>query len=756
MNRKIHTPRSRSQWLLVALICLLPAMASARVAMPDHVFYGVATWFGDPVADGTEITFVLDGQSATNARYTIGMDSGLGGLYALRIPMDAEDPRIPGRVRPGETGNIYINGNLVAQVVVGDYGKVTRLDIDPVNLTGSVPTLAIADTSVLEGNSGTTLMTFTVNMNVAASTDVTVNWETVAYNGADAATGAAQCATEVDYENASGVLTLPVGSTSGTIQVTVCGDTLIEASEVFEVRLSGPTGAIIQFDTARGTITNDDGQPDVRLYDRVAYEPATGTRTEAMEVVLSRPYTLPVSVDYSTRDISATAGVDYQATSGTVTIPAGQTRASIVLTLLGDGVSEGPEVLQINLDNVQNGILKDSTGVMIILDSGQRPETRLRQESTNGNNNVVGLARPAALALSPDGGQLYVTTLVDQSVVWFGVDPDTGQLSWQGMIDVNAPGAADAALSGAWSIAISPDGAHVYVGAQNDGAISHFSRSSTDGSLSYVGRVDSTNAGNALTGVRALALSPDGKHLYAAGKNANAIAWFSLDAATGSPTYLGKISVADNGMAFLMGPTDLALDSGGGRLYVAADYGQALFALARDTASGALSLIASYKEGVDQLTGLNAPSAVRISPDDAHLYVTARAGSTVAEFVIQPDGSLAHQRTLSAGNGDFAALQGPPALDIMPQGNRVFALGQDDSSLVVFSRETATNAPDYGRLGFLDVKLDDSSAVSNLGGPVNLVHSPDGKWVFVAASQDNTIAVFSNESLFPLFVDGFE
>ncbi len=755
MNRNFGHPHLRT--LLLALCWLVLATgAQARIAMPDHVFYGVATWFGDPVADGTEVTFVLDGQSPVNARYTIGFDSGLAGLYALRIPMDAEEPRLSGRVRPGETGRIYINGNLVAQVTVGDYGQVTRLDIDPVNLSGSVPTLAINDTSLLEGDSGTAQMQFTVNMNTAAGSDVTVNWETQLSTGADAANGAAQCGTEVDFEHASGVLTLPAGSTSATVSVTICGDTLIEASETFQVRLSAPTGAVIQFDTGTGTIVNDDGQPEIRLYDRVAVEPVSGTLTEQMEVVLSRSYTLPVTVQYSTRDLSATAGTDYQAASGTVTIPAGQTRAGFNITLLSDGMSEGPEVLQVDLSNPQNGLLQDATGVMVILDSGQRPETRLQQENTDGSNSVTGLARPAALALSPDGAHLYVTTLTDRSVVWFDVDGSNGQLSYAGMVDNNTVGAENAALDGAWSIVISDDGRHVYVGAQNDAAISHFSRNTSDGSLSYVDRVDNAGAGNALTYLRTLRLSPDGNHLYAAGKNANAVAWFSVDGATGTLAYQGKVSTADNGLSFLMGPSDLAFSDDGSRLYVTADFGQALFAFSRNPATGALSLIGSLKEGVGQVSGLNAPSSVRLSPDGAHLYVTARAESTLAEFDILADGSVQHRRTLRAGNGDFAAMQGPPALTVPPQGNRLFVLGQDDSSLVVFSRENDNSASGYGRLSFLDVKLDDSSAVSNLGGPVNLVHSADGKWIYVVASQDNTVAVFSNESLFPLFVDGFE
>jgi len=65
-----------------------------------------------------------------------------------------------------------------------------------------------------------------------------------------------------------------------------------------------------------------------------ANNPATGTTTLTFPVTLSAANTLPVSVQYATVDGSAVAGTDYTATSGTLTIPPGQTSANIPVTIL--------------------------------------------------------------------------------------------------------------------------------------------------------------------------------------------------------------------------------------------------------------------------------------------------------------------------------------------------------------------------------------------------------------------------------------
>jgi subtilisin-like proprotein convertase family protein len=62
-----------------------------------------------------------------------------------------------------------------------------------------------------------------------------------------------------DYVPASGTLSIPAGATSGTVTVTVFGDTAVEPAETFFVNLSNPTNAAISDGQGIGTINNDDG-----------------------------------------------------------------------------------------------------------------------------------------------------------------------------------------------------------------------------------------------------------------------------------------------------------------------------------------------------------------------------------------------------------------------------------------------------------------------------------------------------------------
>ena len=61
-----------------------------------------------------------------------------------------------------------------------------------------------------------------------------------------------------DYTGASGTLTIPAGQASGTIAVSVSGDTTYEPNETLTLTLSNPVGATIVVGAATGTIINDD------------------------------------------------------------------------------------------------------------------------------------------------------------------------------------------------------------------------------------------------------------------------------------------------------------------------------------------------------------------------------------------------------------------------------------------------------------------------------------------------------------------
>ena len=121
--------------------------------------------------------------------------------------------------------------------------------------------LAINATStVTEGNSGQQNMTFTVTLAPSSNQTVTVHYSTA--NGLnDPATGGVACGGSVDYVTTSGTLTFNPTETTKTIDVPVCGDTLVEPDETLAVTLDTPTNATISQTTGTGTIGNDDHAP---------------------------------------------------------------------------------------------------------------------------------------------------------------------------------------------------------------------------------------------------------------------------------------------------------------------------------------------------------------------------------------------------------------------------------------------------------------------------------------------------------------
>src|SRR5690349_9763386 len=58
-----------------------------------------------------------------------------------------------------------------------------------------------------------------------------------------------------------------------------------------------------------------------------------------------------------TADGTATAGSDYQAASGTLTIPAGQTSGTITVLVNGDRIGEPNEKYFVNLSNLNYGVI---------------------------------------------------------------------------------------------------------------------------------------------------------------------------------------------------------------------------------------------------------------------------------------------------------------------------------------------------------------------------------------------------------------
>ena len=134
-----------------------------------------------------------------------------------------------------------------------------------------------------------------------------------------------------DYEAATGTVTIPAGTLSVTVPVHVFGDLLDEPDETFTATLSAPVGAAIGDGTATGTIVDDDPPPAFSVNDVSIVEGNLGTTPMEFKVALSSASAKTISVAFATAATGATAGVDYQTATGTLTFNPGETLKSVLV-----------------------------------------------------------------------------------------------------------------------------------------------------------------------------------------------------------------------------------------------------------------------------------------------------------------------------------------------------------------------------------------------------------------------------------------
>lgn len=212
------------------------------------------------------------------------------------------------------------------------------------------PVVSVGDASVAEGDSGTTVLTFTVTRTTGTGA-ATVDWSTQdpdTGTGTDARAG-------TDYVAASGTVSFADGELTTTFTVTVNGDVTPELTEQLQVRLANATGGLVIGDgTGVGSITNDDAAPaTVSVADVAVVEGDSGTVTLTFTVTRAGG-TGPFTVDYATADGTATAGQDYTGINGTLTFADGEMTKTVTVTVNGDTASEATERFTLNLCNASN------------------------------------------------------------------------------------------------------------------------------------------------------------------------------------------------------------------------------------------------------------------------------------------------------------------------------------------------------------------------------------------------------------------
>uniref|UniRef100_UPI0035B5530E putative Ig domain-containing protein n=1 Tax=Xanthomonas hortorum TaxID=56454 RepID=UPI0035B5530E len=157
--------------------------------------------------------------------------------------------------------------------------------------------------------------------------------------------------------------------------------------------------------SAIGTIANDD-QPTLSINDVSVNEGNAGTSNATFTVSLSQPAGAGgVSFDIATADGTATAGVDYVASSLTgQTIPAGSSSATFTVLVNGDTLSEPNETFFVNVSNISGASAGDVQGQGTIVNDDAQPALSIDDVSVNEGNSGTTTAT-FTVSLSAASGQ---------------------------------------------------------------------------------------------------------------------------------------------------------------------------------------------------------------------------------------------------------------------------------------------------------------------------------------------------------------
>jgi sugar lactone lactonase YvrE len=210
------------------------------------------------------------------------------------------------------------------------------------------------------------------------------------------------------------------------------------------------------------------------------------------------------------------------------------------------------------------------------------------------------------------------------------------------------------------------------------------------------------------------AFSADGNTLYVSGGNIDGLfvyAWKDGIATLEKKVELAKAKTADGtGTSY---PAGIAVAPNGKFVYVAENVGDHLAVVNAVTG-----------EVVQRLPSDHYPFGV-ILGDDGHLFVSAWGGSTISDFHVLADGTLAYLGRIEVGRH--------PSAMAVSESRLYVALGGSDRVAIIDTR--SRKVTDY---------LDDSAPGAPPEGatPNALAISADGKRLFTAEADNNAVAVF--------------
>ncbi len=300
-----------------------------------------------PNATSTFIQGTLN--AAANTSYTLqffasptqpplGLEQGQTPLYTATLTTD-------------NTGKSIIAQQVPQVVPSGQW--VTATATDP---TGNTSVFSAAAKAVPVGVQFSAATYSVSESGGSALITVTRNGDSNGTDSVSYSIGGGSGVAGTDYLPASGTLTFSPNVSSQTFMVPVIDAKKVGGSVTVNLTLSNPTNVATLGNPSVSTLTIlDDDKATVQLGASAA---AVNENAGGVQFTVTRNSPVgTATVQYATADGTAHAGVNFTASSGTVTFQPGQTSQTITVPVLDDGVVTGPLKFSLALSNPVNSVL---------------------------------------------------------------------------------------------------------------------------------------------------------------------------------------------------------------------------------------------------------------------------------------------------------------------------------------------------------------------------------------------------------------
>ena len=172
-----------------------------------------------------------------------------------------------------------------------------------------------------------------------------------------------------DYNLSNTTITIPNGSTTGTVTFTIVDDADVEGTETATLTISSPSSGIALGTTTTQNITITDN--DFPTTPTVSLSVSTNTASESAATVVTVTATASSAVSGNQTVSLAVSGTgitagDYNLSNTTITIPDGSTTGTVTLTIVDDAIIEGTETVTLTISSPSSGIALGTTNTQNI------------------------------------------------------------------------------------------------------------------------------------------------------------------------------------------------------------------------------------------------------------------------------------------------------------------------------------------------------------------------------------------------------